>query len=935
MSYKAWVYIGLVLIGGSLATVATLSTPAALASDATTLVPFAVMLVLATAIQLFKARGPSHEAWHPNLVLLFASIHLLPPQHYVLVVAIPHLVEWAKERLLRSRSLRAWYIQPFNIAMHIIAGLAARALITEVAHGDMRSGLGVLTACMAAVAYLLINHGLVAGALVLARGIPWRETGILDVENLLTDFIMLILGYVNAALWSLSPWLIVPGLSPLVVIYQALAIPQLKREAQTDPKTGLWNARYFVKQFTNELERARRFQRNLSVIMADLDLLRNINNTYGHLAGDAVLAGVGRIIRETIRDYDIAGRFGGEEFCIALPETGPNEAREIAERLRRAVEATEFDIGEGRPPIHATMSLGVASCPWDGTTVTELIHEADVAVYQAKLRGRNCVVTASDVPHFVKLESSLPEDRLDGSYAAAFASRPRLHGNGHSPHVEAQEFEAEREEKGKADVPADTVPRPLLTRVFVASAISLAAIVTAAGVMYQSPVHVQTLLLYGVLAILAELFQVDLYGDGSVSVSVAIAFAAALGAGIPGIAAVSACIALTHFVQRRPPLYKTAFNWATHLLAGVAPVSVIMVQGLPLDVRRLPLLAVPTLISAAVYFAVDTGMIAAAIGMSEGRSFIRVWRESFRWLGTHYIVLCFLGLFLAIAHEMLGPMGVIVFALPVMMMRYAQKQYIDRTEDSIRELRRLNLELANANREIIAASKAIQQLNEELFLTVAKIIDARDPYVSGHAAKVADYAAAIARELRLPADRVDVIRQAAFLHDIGKIGIPERILHKPGKLTPEEYEFVKSHTVLGAALLETSQTFRHLAPYVRYHHERWDGSGYPEGLKGDQIPLEARILGVCDAVEAMASDRPYHHALSAEEIIEELKRQAGRQFDPAIVAAFIAVIEREGMGYLVNSAKELSRIDIKSIIRRHEDAFQHRYVTTFAPEPSA
>ncbi|MCB0184372.1 MAG: HD domain-containing protein, partial [Caldilineaceae bacterium] len=148
--------------------------------------------------------------------------------------------------------------------------------------------------------------------------------------------------------------------------------------------------------------------------------------------------------------------------------------------------------------------------------------------------------------------------------------------------------------------------------------------------------------------------------------------------------------------------------------------------------------------------------------------------------------------------------------------------------------------LEDMNAEMTEAYAEIQQLNEELFLTLAKFFDARDPYVGSHAAQVAAYAVAIAEEMDLPPERIEIVRQSAYLHDIGKIAIPEAILHKPSKLTETEYEFVKKHTQIGAEFLETSHGMRHLAPFIRHHHERWDGRGYPDGLVGEEIPLEAR-----------------------------------------------------------------------------------------------
>lgn len=211
--------------------------------------------------------------------------------------------------------------------------------------------------------------------------------------------------------------------------------------------------------------------------------------------------------------------------------------------------------------------------------------------------------------------------------------------------------------------------------------------------------------------------------------------------------------------------------------------------------------------------------------------------------------------------------------------------------------------LEDLNAGMSEAYAEIQQLNDELFLTLAKFFDARDPYVGSHAAQVAAYAVAIAEEMKLPADRIEVVRQSAYLHDIGKIAIPEAILHKPSRLTDVEYEFVKKHAQIGAEFLETSHGMRHLAPFIRHHHERWDGKGYPDGLAGEEIPLEARILNVCDSVEAMASDRPYHKALSTAEIVKEIIDCAGSQFDPSVAKAFIHIAEQKGQELVVNSAR--------------------------------
>jgi polar amino acid transport system substrate-binding protein len=154
-----------------------------------------------------------------------------------------------------------------------------------------------------------------------------------------------------------------------------------------------------------------------------------------------------------------------------------------------------------------------------------------------------------------------------------------------------------------------------------------------------------------------------------------------------------------------------------------------------------------------------------------------------------------------------------------------------------------------------------------------------------------------------------LIHTGALLHDIGKIGIPDSILFKPGPLTDEEFEFIKQHPVRGAELVRTNNGLREIVPLIRHHHERYDGHGYPDGLQGREIPLEARILCVADSVQAMESDRPYRKALSRHEIISEIKENAGTQFDPVIVKAFLKVIHKEGTFPIKSLTQELATFE--------------------------
>jgi hypothetical protein len=436
----------------------------------------------------------------------------------------------------------------------------------------------------------------------------------------------------------------------------------------------------------------------------------------------------------------------------------------------------------------------------------------------------------------------------------------------------------------------------------------MAGVITAvAGLLVSREFDWVAVGLLTLLGALAQFLKVNLYGRHTISVSAGIGFASALLAGIPGVVCVSAGVAVANYIQMRPPFYKEAFNWAVHVLAGTAPALAVVALHLQIYVLDLPLLVPTVFVSALWYYGVESGLVAFAMSLSKGSNPIATWREHFQWLAQHFIVLCFMGLFLAIAYSDYGPLGLVVFLLPVMMMRYTQKQYVERTERNVRELQRANEEVAQAN-------TTIQNLNEGLFVTLARILDARDPYVGGHAAKVADYAVAIGVELNMPAERLEPLRQAGFLHDIGKIAISESVLHKPGKLTDEEYEYVKTHAALGGEFLAASSGLEHLASFVRHHQEHWDGNGYPDALKGEEIPIESRILAVCDAVEAMASDRPYRKGMTLDKVVAEIQRCAGTQFDPRVAEAFIRVIQNEE-GIIINSAHEVSKAQEKGSSR--------------------
>jgi putative nucleotidyltransferase with HDIG domain len=226
--------------------------------------------------------------------------------------------------------------------------------------------------------------------------------------------------------------------------------------------------------------------------------------------------------------------------------------------------------------------------------------------------------------------------------------------------------------------------------------------------------------------------------------------------------------------------------------------------------------------------------------------------------------------------------------------------YFGSHEDMSRSPERLALlsSIIHQTRNALTNSKLYSDMKENYIRTIKALaiaVDAKDTYTHGHSENVMSIAEAIANEIGLDPRLIGTIRDGGLLHDIGKIGIPGYILNKPGTLTSEEFNGVmKTHTTLGANIVKDVPFLRDLYQLILHHHENFDGSGYPDGLKGQEIPIGARILHVADAFEAMTSNRPYRKSLGKEESLQRLKRESGRQFDPKIVDAFLKVAARKG-----------------------------------------
>ncbi len=380
-----------------------------------------------------------------------------------------------------------------------------------------------------------------------------------------------------------------------------------------------------------------------------------------------------------------------------------------------------------------------------------------------------------------------------------------------------------------------------------------------------------------VLSVVSSALKVDMplgAGTSCISLSYVVDFTALLLLG-PGptmlIAVTSGWSQCTLRMHERNPVHKTLFSMAT-LAVSVAAAGATYTW-LGGTYGRLPAAPLQPLMAAAmIYFLVNSLAVAAAFALSSSRGVFRLWHDNFLWTVSSYVVGSIAaGIAVEVLHAA-GQWQTLLALIPLGLTYRSHRIYHRRIADEQRRV----------------AEWA--QLHRDSTEVLARAIQAKDEAGSCHVERVQYYAAALARGLELP----DLDRQAveigALLHDIGKLAVPEHILSKPGPLTPDERKKMQMHAQIGAQIVGAVPFPCPVAPLVHSHHERWDGSGYPSGLRGEQIPIGARILSVVDCFDALTTERPYRPAVSKDGAIRILEAEAGRAFDPKIVARFIELL---------------------------------------------
>jgi len=382
------------------------------------------------------------------------------------------------------------------------------------------------------------------------------------------------------------------------------------------------------------------------------------------------------------------------------------------------------------------------------------------------------------------------------------------------------------------------------------------------------PVRITTLL---ALTLALQMFSVRVYGRGSVSVSAIGILASAFLFDTGTTMVIAALAAIAQSIRSRSQLYKAVFDAANFAVAGAAASLVFHA----LDGWRLP----AAVLAGAVYAVANNGLLCLAMSLAERTPWPAIWFERFHWARFHFALFGPLALAATIAYEQIGTAGLVAFTLPPALMILSVRQYLERTGAAVEEIREANLSLRRAHKDTIAA--------------LSRSMEAKDLYTGGHTERVAAVSVGIARRLGFRDEELEAIEIGALLHDIGKIGIPEHVLRKPGKLTDDEWELIKRHPVISDYILSELDLHPFVRQCARSSHERIDGAGYPDGLSGEAIPLPARIVLVADALDALTSTRPYRAARPILGALAEIRAHTGTQFCPNVVAALEELWRKE------------------------------------------
>jgi putative nucleotidyltransferase with HDIG domain len=385
--------------------------------------------------------------------------------------------------------------------------------------------------------------------------------------------------------------------------------------------------------------------------------------------------------------------------------------------------------------------------------------------------------------------------------------------------------------------------------------------------------HLDDIVLFVILIIIADSVQISLpRGGASIYASSPIDLAGIILFG-PAVMAVCEAIStlVTEGIFQRRPIIKVLFNIPL-LVMTVGAAGLVYESFGSLTDRSSPLFLIPLFAAGMVYYLFNTWSVSVVIALRSAKNPIHVWKQNYMWNFFHILAFLPVGAVIALLYKNPGVWTIALFIIPLFLARYSFQLYLDMRETHI---------------------------NTVAALTSA--IDASDPFTHGHSFRVSRYAMRIAREMGMSSKDLETLEYASLLHDIGKIAIQNDVLLKVGPLTDEEWASLRSHPDIGADIVEQLKFLKVAVNVIRCHHERPDGTGYPRGMKEEEIPMLAHILNVVDAFDAMTSDRPYRKALPIERVLDELRRYRGTQFHAKVTDILLEMYYRGDFTLIVEA----------------------------------
>jgi diguanylate cyclase (GGDEF)-like protein len=701
---------------------------------------------------------------------------------------------------------------------------------------------------------------------------------------------------------------------------------RLEYQAQTDSLTGLYNHRYFHDRLRAELTRASRSRDAVAVLMLDIDDFKRVNDVHGHGSGDQVLTDLAELLRTTLRGSDVVCRLGGEEFGVIMPSGDAGDALTLARRLTDAL--VDVDFGAAGK---ITISAGISQGPEHAMNPRELVACAEAAMMTAKARGKNQIVLFDEhtderpdgqpgsgrdvrsIAHLKMLQSLAGKlNRLNDvrEIGEVIADELRLLIDYHNCRVSVIEGDEVVPVAFRGELFSRSGERVDFPRTRIGEGITGHVAASAAPLLVPNTLECEyAVMIPGTHMIEESQIAVPLcYGTRVIGV-VAIS---KLGVGqfdeddvrLLEVLAGHASVALEN-----ARLYEAQRREADHLKALLEFTGAISEAATPDEIGAETVRAAAQLLGdkrCALWVPDEHGdfRIGAHTDYEDDQTLRPLLTMAIPANAVRGVVGDQSEPFLLAAAEATAfvppPPGLSWPDLAIAPLRndgklagfIAVREPTTDSEHTIDEILRLLRGISDQSAVALERARNFENLEETFVSTVealANALEANDEYTSSHTRWITDMALRVGEALGFECQELKRLELGALFHDIGKIGIPTSILLKPGPLSPEERTIIEMHPELGERILEPIERLAEVRTIVRSCHERWDGAGYPDRKTADEIPLEARIILVCDAFHAMTTDRPYRKRLSCEEACQRLREGAATQFDPKVVEVFLGL----------------------------------------------